>query len=125
MAYDFWKPPAGETDNIHRSQLRVMSDSGTTTRAPVIIFAVLILVVFGLLAAMWASVRGGDLLPYILGFAVYFLAFHVYLPYRVHKDATLKGRNATFWAVIAFLLPLVGAALYFVVAVVVGHDATD
>ncbi|MBS8118689.1 ATPase [Haloferax volcanii] len=124
MAYDFWKPPAGETDNTHRSQLRVMSDSGTTTRAPVIIFAALILVVFGLLAVMWASVRGGHLLPHILGFAVYFLAFHVYLPYRVHKDATLKGRNATFWAVIAFLLPLVGAALYFVVAVV-GHDATD
>ncbi|ELZ57978.1 MULTISPECIES: hypothetical protein [unclassified Haloferax] len=125
MGYDFWKPFAGETDNIHRSQLRVMSDSGTTTRAPVIIFAALILVVFGLLAVMWASVRGGDLLPYILGFAVYFLAFHVYLPYRVHKDATLKGRNATFWAVLAFLLPLVGAALYFVAVVVVGHDATD
>lgn len=125
VAYDFWKPLAGETDNTHRSQLRVMSDSGTTTRAPAIIFAALILVVFGLLAVMWASVRGGDLLPYILGFAVYFLAFHVYLPYRVHRDATLKGRNATFWAVVAFLLPLVGAALYLVVAVVVGHDATD
>ncbi|CQR49316.1 MULTISPECIES: ATPase [Haloferax] len=125
MGYDFWKPLAGETDNTHRSQLRVMSDSGTTTRAPAIIFAALILVVFGLLAAMWASVRGGDLLPYILGFAVYFLAVHVYLPYRVHKDATLKGRNATFWAVLAFLVPLVGAALYFVVAVVVVGDTTD
>ncbi|KAB1197579.1 MULTISPECIES: ATPase [Haloferax] len=99
-----------------------MSDQGTRTRAPVVIFAALMLTVFGLLAVMWASVRGGDLLPYILGFAVYFLVFHIYLPYRVHKDATFKGRNATFWAALAFFVPLVGAAIYFVVGGLTGGD---
>ncbi|KAB1187012.1 MULTISPECIES: ATPase [Haloferax] len=99
-----------------------MSDSGTRTRAPIFIFAALMLAVFGLLAVMWASVSGGDLLPYILGFAVYFLVFHIYLPYRVHKDATFKGRNATFWAAFAFFVPLLGAALYFVVGGLAGGD---
>ncbi|KAB1192756.1 ATPase [Haloferax sp. MBLA0076] len=99
-----------------------MSDSGTRTRAPIFIFIALMLAVFGLLAVMWASVSGGDLLPYIFGFAVYFLVFHVYLPYRVHKDATFKGRNATFWAAFAFFAPLLGAALYFVVGGLTGSD---
>ncbi|UVE51310.1 PLDc N-terminal domain-containing protein [Haloferax larsenii] len=100
-----------------------MSDSGTRTRAPILIFAALMLAVFGLLAAMWASVRGGDLLPYILGFAVYFLAFHIYLPYRVHKDATFKARNATFWAALAFFVPLLGPALYFIVGGLSGENS--
>ena len=99
-----------------------MSDSGTRTRAPIFIFAALMLAVFGLLAAMWASVSGGDLLPYILGFAVYFLVFHIYLPYRVHRDATFKKRNATFWAAFAFFVPLLGAVLYFVVGGLTGSD---
>ncbi|AFK17889.1 ATPase [Haloferax mediterranei ATCC 33500] len=99
-----------------------MSDSGTRTRAPILIFAALIFAVFGLLAAMWASVRGGDFLPYILGFVVYFLAFHIYLPYRVHKDATFKGRNATFWAAVAFFVPLLGPVLYFVIGGLTGGD---
>ncbi|WP_416838306.1 PLDc N-terminal domain-containing protein [Haloferax sp. DFSO52] len=99
-----------------------MSDSGTRTRAPVVIFAALMLAVFGLLAVMWASVSGGNLLPYIFGFALYFLVFHVYLPYRVHKDATLKGRSATFWAALAFFVPLIGAAIYFVVGGLTGGD---
>ena len=89
-----------------------------------VIFGALMLAVFGLLAAMWASVRGGDLLPYILGFAVYFLAFHIYLPYRVHKDATFKARNATFWAAFAFFVPLLGAATYFTVIALTGDDTS-
>ncbi|MFC7204951.1 ATPase [Haloferax namakaokahaiae] len=100
-----------------------MSDSGTTTRAPIFIFAALMLVVFALLVAMWASVNGGAYVPYLIGFGVYFLVFHVYLPYRVHRDATFKERNATLWVAVAFFIPLLGAALYFVVGGLTGNEA--
>ncbi|WP_410765996.1 PLDc N-terminal domain-containing protein [Haloferax sp. DFSO60] len=100
-----------------------MSDSGNTTRAPIFIFAALMLAVFALLVAMWASVSGGAFIPYIIGFGVYFLVFHVYLPYRVHRDATFKERNATVWAAIAFFIPILGAALYFIVGGLMGGEA--
>ncbi|MFC6826981.1 PLDc N-terminal domain-containing protein [Halopelagius fulvigenes] len=87
-----------------------------TTRSPILILVGLVAAAFVPLAVMWAAVGGVEGVAYLLGFAVYFLVFHVALPGRVYFDARERGSNSVLaWTALAFFLPLVGAALYFLV----------
>lgn len=87
-----------------------------TTRSPVIVLGVLVLAAFVPLAVMWVSVAGLRGLGYLLAFAVYFVAFHVLLPARVYVHARNRGSDSRLaWTALAFVLPAVGAAIYFLV----------
>ncbi|SFR35131.1 Phospholipase_D-nuclease N-terminal [Halogeometricum rufum] len=86
------------------------------TRSPLVILAGLVLVAFVPLAVMWVTVAGWGGLGYLLGFAVYFLVFHVLVPARVYVHARDRGSNSKLaWTALAFVLPILGAALYFLV----------
>jgi hypothetical protein len=87
-----------------------------STRSPILLLAGLIAVAFVPLLVMWVVVGGTELLGYFVGFAVYFLVFHVALPAKVFLDARPHGRDrALLWTALAFVVPLLGAALYFLV----------
>ncbi|SFF78373.1 Phospholipase_D-nuclease N-terminal [Halopelagius inordinatus] len=87
-----------------------------TTRSPILILVGLVAAAFVPLAAMWAVVGDVELLAYFLGFAVYFLVFHVAVPGHVYFDSRARGSNSVLaWTALSFLLPVVGAAVYFLV----------
>jgi hypothetical protein len=95
-----------------------------STRSPIVVLAGLVVVAAVPLVVMWAAVGGLELLGYLVGFAVYFLAVHVFVPARVYLDAVHRGRNgALTWTAVAFLLPLVGAALYVLVGRLTDRNA--
>jgi hypothetical protein len=86
------------------------------TRSPLFVLAALVLAAFVPLAVMWVTVAGWDGLGYLLGFAVYFLVFHVLVPARVYVHARDRGSDSKLaWTALAFVLPVLGAALYFLV----------
>ena len=95
-----------------------MSASDRQTPGILVLLFALVVLAFVPLAVMWSTRLNPTLLGLFVVFVGYFLAFHVYLPYRVHRDATRRGANATLWTVIAFFLPLIGVAVYFVAVVV-------
>lgn len=78
----------------------------------------LLVLAFVPLVVLWSTRLDPAPLGLFVAFVGYFLAVHVYLPYRVHRDATRRGADATLWTIAAFFLPLVGVAAY-VVAVIV------
>lgn len=87
-----------------------------TTRSPLFVLAGLVLVAFVPLLVMWVSVAGWEGIGYLLGFAVYFLVFHVVVPAAVYVHARDNGSNAKLaWTALAFVLPILGAAIYFLV----------
>lgn len=87
-----------------------------TTRSPILLLVGLVAAAFVPLAVMWAVVGGFELLGYLLGFAVYFLVFHVAVPGHVYFDSRARGSNSVLaWTVLSFLVPVVGAAVYFLV----------
>jgi hypothetical protein len=87
-----------------------------TTRSPVLILVGLVVAAFVPLAIMWAVVGGFELLGYLVAFAFYFLVFHVAVPAWVYGDATARGSDSVIaWTVFAFLVPLVGVAVYALV----------
>ena len=69
------------------------------------------------LVLLWGTRLSAGRLAVFVGFVSYFLVFHVYLPYRVYLDARRRGANAPAWTAAAFFLPLLGAAVYFLVVV--------
>lgn len=87
-----------------------------TTRSPVLILGILVVAAFVPLAVMWASVAGLRGLGYLLAFAVYFVVFHLLVPARVYVHARDRGSDSRLaWTALAFVLPVVGAAVYFLV----------
>jgi hypothetical protein len=85
-----------------------------STRSPIVVLVGLLVVAFVPLLVMWAVIADVELLGYFLGFALYFVVFHVALPARVYLDAIPLGRDkALLWTALAFVVPLLGAALYF------------
>ncbi|MFB6155822.1 MAG: hypothetical protein ABEJ22_07995 [Haloferacaceae archaeon] len=75
---------------------------------------VLLVVTLGALSVMWITQLGLRSFGLFLGFVLYFLGAHVYLPYRVYVDARRRGSDsATAWAVATFLVPVVVALVYF------------
>lgn len=87
-----------------------------STRSPIVVLAGLLVVAFVPLLVMWVVIADAGLLGYFLGFALYFVVFHVALPARVYLDAVPLGREkALAWTALAFVVPLLGAMLYFLV----------
>jgi hypothetical protein len=87
-----------------------------TTRSPIVLLAGLVAAAFVPLVVMWAAVGGVEGAAYLVGFALYFLVVHVAIPGRVYVDARARGStSAPAWTAFAFLVPLVGAAVYFLV----------
>ena len=85
-----------------------------STRSPIVVLAALLVVAFVPLLVMWVVIADAGLLGYFVGFALYFVVFHVALPARVYLDAVPLGREkALAWTVFAFVVPFLGAALYF------------
>ena len=95
-----------------------MSASDRQTPGILALLIGLVVLAFVPLAALWVDRLDPGYLGLFGAFVVYFLAFHVYAPYRVHRDATRRGANATLWTVVAFLLSVVGLAAYLLVVVV-------
>ncbi|SFR33256.1 PLDc N-terminal domain-containing protein [Halogeometricum limi] len=87
-----------------------------TTRSPLFVLSALVLAAFVPLAVMWVAVAGWSGIGYLLGFALYFLVFHLVIPARVYVHARDNGSNAVLaWTALAFVLPVLGAAVYFLV----------
>lgn len=98
-----------------------MSASDRQTPGILVLLLGLVVLAFAPLAVLWSARLDAGYLGLFAGFVGYFLAFHVYAPYRVHRDATRRGANATLWTVVAFFLSLVGVGAYYLV--VVARDA--
>ena len=98
-----------------------MSDSDRQTPGILVLLLGLVVLAFAPLAVLWSTRLDAGYLGLFVVFAGYFLAFHVYAPYRVHRDAARRGANATLWAAVAFFLSLVGVGAYYLV--VVARDA--
>jgi 4-hydroxybenzoate polyprenyltransferase len=76
--------------------------------------AALLVITFGALSIMWITQLGVASFGAFVGFAVYFLLVHVYLPYRVYVDARSRGSStAAGWAAATFLVPILVALVYF------------
>ncbi len=99
-----------------------MSASNRQSPGFVVLLFVLVVLAFVPLAVLWSMRLPPAQLGLFAVFVGYFLAFHVYAPYRVHRDATRRGANATLWTVAAFFLSLVGLAAYFLVVVARGDS---
>ena len=86
------------------------------TRSPLSVLALLVLAAFVPLVVMWVSVSGWSGLGYLIGFALYFVVFHVLVPAHVYFHARERGSDSVLaWTALAFFVPLVGAAVYFLV----------
>lgn len=89
------------------------------TRSPLSLLALLVLAAFVPLVAMWVAVSGWDGIGYLIGFALFFLVFQVLVPARVYVHARANGSNAVLaWTGLAFVLPVLGALVYYLVGVV-------
>ena len=99
-----------------------MSASDRQTPGIVVLLFGLVVLAFVPLAVLWASRLGLTTGGLFVAFVGYFLAVHVYAPYRVYRDATRRGANATLWTAVAFFLSLVGLAAYLLVVVVRDDD---
>jgi hypothetical protein len=125
VGYDFWKRAlvASTRDGTLFAVAPLVSVM-PSTRSPILVLAGLLVVAFVPLLVMWVAVGGTELLGYFVGFALYFLVFHVALPVKVFVDARPYGRDrAMLWTAAAFFVPLVGAALYFLVGRPMHRDA--
>ena len=86
------------------------------TRSPLSLLAALVVAAFVPLVVMWVAVSGWGEIGYLLGFALFFVVFQVLVPARVYLHARANGSNAVLaWTGLAFVLPVVGAVLYFLV----------
>ncbi|ELZ30967.1 hypothetical protein C474_10911 [Halogeometricum pallidum JCM 14848] len=89
------------------------------TRSPLSLLALLVLAAFVPLVVMWVAVSGWDGIGYLIGFALYFVLFHLLVPARVYVHARANGSNAVLaWTGLAFVLPILGALVYFLVGMV-------
>ena len=87
-----------------------------------VILLALLTIAGGALVVLWTSVFDIASLAVLLGVVAYFLVVHVYLPYRVYEDARHSGSSAAAgWTAVAFFLPLLGVAIYFVVSRTIGE----
>ena len=95
-----------------------MSASDRQTPGILVLLFGLVVLAFAPLAVLWSTRLDAGYLGLFAVFVGYFLVFHVYAPYRVHRDATRRGANATLWTVVAFFLSVVGLAAYLLLVVV-------
>ena len=98
-----------------------MSASDRQTPGILVLLLGLVVLAFAPLTVLWSTRLDPGSLGLFAVFVGYFLAFHVYAPYRVHRDATRRGASATLWTVVAFFLSVVGVGAYYLV--VVARDA--
>ena len=96
------------------------------TRSPLSLLGLLVLAAFVPLVVMWVAVSGWDGIGYLLGFALFFLVFQVLVPARVYVHARANESNAVLaWTALAFVLPVLGALVYFLVTVASDRAGTD
>ena len=87
-----------------------------------VLLLALLAIAGGALVILWVYVFDIASLLSLLVVVVYFLAVHVYLPFRVYVDARNRGSTAAAaWAAVAFFIPLLGTAIYYLVSRILGE----